>query len=143
MHFLKHLQISQYQARDGQASITLPIRDIHARGLDIVHGGVLASLIDTVTGMAASTVCPEDHLTLTIELKANYVRRVNVGETIVATATVEHRGRTTVVASSRITNADDQPVAIGSATMLYVPATPGSPGIPGNPGGPPLPKQDS
>ena len=67
-----------------------------------VHGGIAATLLDTVMGCAVHTVLDDGESYTTTDLHVHYVRGVNPGKTIVATGTVVHRGRRLATAEGRV-----------------------------------------
>jgi len=58
-----------------------------------VHGGVLATLVDTASGYAAFSLMPADAAPLTVEYKLN-ILRPGGGDKLVARARVVKPGRT-------------------------------------------------
>ena len=54
--------------------IDLPLAERHLQPFGIVHGGVLASLIDTATFWAVFLRLPEDDGLVNVDLKLNYLK---------------------------------------------------------------------
>src|SRR5688500_6310892 len=77
----------------GQGRLELTVQPRHLRSLGIAHGGFLASLLDSVMGMAAASLCPPDHYVMTVQLNVQFIRPAHEGEALVATAEVMHSGR--------------------------------------------------
>ena len=103
---------------DGRAELRLPFRPELATMDDIVHGGAIASLIDTA-GMAASWSDdsePESLAGSTVTLNVNYVAAAR-GQDLTATATVVKRGRNMVFSDVRVTEPDGRVVATGSVVQ--------------------------
>ena len=69
--FLDLLGVRSIDARDGTCRLELAVLPQHMRNLGIVHGGVIATLLDTAMGIAASTLAPRGHVVLTAQLNAN------------------------------------------------------------------------
>src|SRR4051812_20047318 len=82
----------------GRGRLELSVGPRHLRSLGIAHGGLLASVLDSVMGMAAGSLCPADHYVVTVQLNVQFIRPAREGETLVATAEVMHSGRQTAVA---------------------------------------------
>jgi uncharacterized protein (TIGR00369 family) len=88
---------------DGRAVFTLEVKPHHKQIHDVVHGGILASLVDTTAAIAAYTVVPKGVELATLELKINYLEPVP-GGTIRADARVLRSGRNFVVTECEIFN---------------------------------------
>ncbi len=118
--FATHLRLPPVTLCDGTARLELIVEEIHLRPGGLLHGGVNAALLDTVTGYAAYTVAPEGAEVLTMQLNLNMTATAKLGEHIIATAKVAHVGRRTAVATGEIRRIDGKLVATGSATLFFV-----------------------
>lgn len=87
-----------------------------------LHGGYAATLIDSATGCAVQTKLPAGAGYGTIELKVNYVRKIDA-ETgrLLCTGTVIHAGRTMFTADARVVDENGKLYAHGSGTFLVYP----------------------
>jgi 1,4-dihydroxy-2-naphthoyl-CoA hydrolase len=81
----------------------LEIRDQLRTVRGTVHGGTLMALADAVGGTAALINLPEGAATATIESKTNFFAAGKSG-TIRAEATPLHKGRSTMVWQTRVTD---------------------------------------
>ena len=87
-----------------------------------MHGGYAATLIDSATGCAVQTKLPAGVGYGTIELKVNYVRKIDAGTgRLLCTGTVIHAGRTMLTAEARLTDESGKLYAHGSGTFLVYP----------------------
>ncbi len=87
-----------------------------------VHGGYAATLIDSALGCAVQTKLPAGIGYGTIELKVNYVRKIDVEVgRLLCTANVIHAGRTMFTAEARIVDDNGKLYAHGSGTFLVYP----------------------
>src|SRR4051812_23859710 len=118
--FLEHLRLPPFSVTDGTAQLNFVVETIHLRSGGIMHGGVLATVMDTVTGYAAYTVAPKGAGVVTMQLNLNMTSTAQLGDEVIATARVMHSGRRTAVASGEIRRADGKLLATGSATLFYV-----------------------
>ena len=88
-----------------------------------LHGGYAATLIDSATGCAVQTKLPAGMGYGTIELKVNYVRKIDAGTgRLLCTGTVIHAGRTMFTAEARIVDEQGKLYAHGSGTFLVYPS---------------------
>lgn len=70
---------------------------------DVLHGGYLMALADSVGALVAVLNLPEGAGTSTIESKTNFFRPLTSGD-VNLTATLVHGGKTTIVVQTDITN---------------------------------------
>jgi uncharacterized protein (TIGR00369 family) len=113
---------------DDDGRLVLEVNAGHLRTLGIVHGGVVATLLDSVMGMSAARSAPPDHYVVTAQLNVHFIRPAWEGETLTASSKVRHNGRKTAVAEGEIHTSSDALVAIASATFVFVPHTDGTRG---------------
>ena len=89
----------------------------------VLHGGVIMALADSAGGACALLNLPADASgTTTIESKTNFFGTIRAG-TVTATATPLHRGRTTVVVETAVTEASGKLVAKTTQTQMVLRAT--------------------
>lgn len=117
--FLDTLGIEYLTHDEGRASFQLTIAEKHLRTLGLLHGGVTCSLMDTTMGLAAMTLAQEGKVLVTSQMNLHFVRPCKLGETILATASVKHGGRQTVVVEGEIRTADGELVAVATGTYMY------------------------
>jgi uncharacterized protein (TIGR00369 family) len=110
-----HLGMRLESIGTDEAVLVLPFRPELATLGDTVHGGAIASLIDTA-GMAATWADdsePESMTGATVTLNVNYLAAAN-GQDLAAHAVVTRRGRSMVFSEVRVTEPDGRLVATGS-----------------------------
>jgi uncharacterized protein (TIGR00369 family) len=110
-----HLGMRLESIGTDEAFLVLPFRPELATLGDTVHGGAIASLIDTA-GMAATWADdfePESMTGATVTLNVNYLAAAN-GQDLAAHAVVTRRGRSMVFSEVRVTEPDGRLVATGS-----------------------------
>jgi uncharacterized protein (TIGR00369 family) len=116
---MRTLGIEPVEAGPGRVTFRLEAGEFHLNPFGIVHGGVLAALLDTAMGCAVHSLLPPAVAYVTGELNVRFVRPALVdGGPLVCTGQVEHEGRTTMVTSARIVDADERVVALAGATCL-------------------------
>ncbi len=101
----------------GSATLSLETREELTRNGGLMHGGALASLIDTASAFAAMTLLEPDQQTVTIDLTIHYLRAVT-GGIIKAHARALRAGRRVIVLSVEVTNQDGALVATAVTTYL-------------------------
>ncbi len=104
--------------RQDSAEITLPLAAKHGNRYGIVHGGVLASLLDTAMGFAGCYNGDPDKpiLAMTLSMTTNFVS-VARGKVLVAQGRKTGGGARTFFAEATVT--DDTGAVIATATGVF------------------------
>jgi len=107
---------------EGNVVFTMPPIEAHQNPLGTVHGGIIATLLDSAMGCAVHTTLPVGGMYTTLELKVNFLRPSFAGgETLVAEGTVLNRGSTAVLVEATITGAESgKKVAHATSTCLIL-----------------------
>jgi len=100
--------------------IELTLRNDHLQPFGIVHGGVLATLIDTATFWAAFMRLPEDAGLVNVDLKLNYLKAVVSGH-LRAEGECLRAGRQISYTVASVYNESGELVAHGTSTMMALP----------------------
>jgi len=90
----------------------------------LIHGGVAATLLDTVMGAAAHTQLPADRLSVTSNLNITFLRRlIPQSGTLRATGKVVSHGRTVAYAEGEFRDGAGRLAAhaVGSFSIIEVP----------------------
>lgn len=115
--FLRHIGAELLELGPDTASLRLPFTEQLVTVGEIVHGGAIATLIDTA-GMAAAWATDEAPATLrgvTVGMTVNYLATA-VKADLVARARVVRRGRSISHVDVEVTDGDEQLVAKGLVT---------------------------
>ncbi|MCI3933930.1 PaaI family thioesterase [Streptomyces sp. AN091965] len=90
-----------------------------------VHGGVLATLLDSALGCAVATLLPPGRAYTTTQLSVNFVRPVFADSPrLRCDATALHVGRTTATAEARVVSSADGKLHAHATTTCAVFAAP-------------------
>lgn len=112
--------IAVVHAERGRAVLEAVPAAAHLNLLGTVHGGWIATVLDSALGTAAHTPLPASAHALTIEIKVNMLRAPLVDVPLRAEAEVLHAGRRTVVCEARMRDPEGRLVAIGTGTFAVV-----------------------
>lgn len=106
---------------EGEVSFSVPTRAEFANPLGQLHGGICATLLDSVMGCAIHSTLEAGVGYGTLELKANYIRTVPVdGARLVGTGRTIHVGRQVATAEGSVLDERGRLVAHGTTTcMIY------------------------
>jgi uncharacterized protein (TIGR00369 family) len=126
--FPAHLPFRLVSIGLGEARVELEVEQNHLQPLGTVHGGVIATLIDTATYWAAFLALPEDTGLVNVDLKLNYLRPVDQGQ-LVADGRCLRAGRTLSYAESHVRDGDGRLVAHGTSTLMALPGNPLAVGV--------------
>ncbi|HZN06667.1 MAG TPA: PaaI family thioesterase [Pyrinomonadaceae bacterium] len=121
--FAKLLGIQLESVVSGHAVLVLPIREELKQNNAIVHGGAIASLIDSAMAFAIIPLLTENERTTTVDLTIHYLRPLVEG-VAKASARVVRAGRRIVVVSAEVL--DDQERLAATAVSTYARLTPDS-----------------
>ncbi len=106
-------------ADPGRVCFTLDLGEYHLNPFGIVHGGVLAAVLDTAMGCAVHSLLPPAVGYVTSELNVRFLRpAVLAGSPLTCWGEVDHQGRTTMVASARVVDAGGRDIALAGSTCL-------------------------
>lgn len=103
-----------------RCTIELAIAQPHFQPFGIVHGGVLATLIDTATFWAGFARLPEDAGLVNVDLKLNYLKAV-AGGRLVAEGRCLRAGRQLSYTEAHVYDERRELVAHGTSTLMALP----------------------
>jgi uncharacterized protein (TIGR00369 family) len=90
---------------EGWITFALEPHETHYNPLGTVHGGVIATLLDSATGCAVHSVLPAGLGYASLDLMVKYLRPVTAATgRILATGTVLSRGSRTALAEAKLTD---------------------------------------
>jgi uncharacterized protein (TIGR00369 family) len=114
---VKLLGITLAGAEPGLVTMTLPLAEYHYNPIGSVHGGIAATLLDSVMGCAVHTTLPHGRAYSTLEIKISYLRPMTLATgTITAEGRVINTGRKAAFAEGKIFDAAGKLLATGSTT---------------------------
>jgi uncharacterized protein (TIGR00369 family) len=126
--FFELMGIEIVEVAPGSSTARLAYRPDLAQPAGIMHGGVIATLIDT--GIAHALLMTDRFLELreergalvSVDLRVKFLRPVSEG-TVECNARVVRLGRTVIHAEAVVTDAQGKDVALGDATYMAVPGS--------------------
>jgi 1,4-dihydroxy-2-naphthoyl-CoA hydrolase len=109
------LEITEHSDQEVRAQV--PVRDEIKQPLGLVHGGIYASIAESVTSMATwAAVQGDGKSAVGLSNQTSFVRPITEG-TVHATARPRHRGRTTWIWEVEITDDADRLCALVRMTI--------------------------
>ena len=105
---------------DGRVEIGLHLEPHHLNPGGIIHGGVIASLLDISIGLALRTRLPVEFAHVTTNLSISYLKPCRSGR-VVATGTALHQGRRTGYGEATLTDERSRVLARATGSFLIFP----------------------
>ena len=102
-------------ADDGSARLSFEVTDEHLNPAGTLHGGVLATLVDTAMGTAVRSATGDDDVPATSQLNVTYLRPGKPGP-LTVTARVRTKGEHLTVCEAEV---EQDGTAIGHAVATF------------------------
>ncbi|EKD37887.1 MAG: thioesterase superfamily protein [uncultured bacterium] len=118
--FPTHMAMRLIDISYDEATLALDLGVCHLQPFGIVHGGVLATLIDTATFWAVFLRLPEDAGLVNIDLKLNYLQPVQRGR-LRACGRAIRSGNSISYAEARVQDEEGRLLAHGTSTLMVLP----------------------
>jgi len=116
--YFHHLGMEIVDLQPGRALVRLPFGAHLKNSSGGMHGGAIASLIDSAGGLAARTLTHPSTVA-TVEFKVNFLTPIRRGA-VLAEGRVIHKGRRTAVSEVMVRDEEDRPVACGLVTLMVL-----------------------
>ena len=118
--FFKHMAMRLVEVDIGNATIELDLSNNHLQAFGLVHGGVMATIIDTATFWAVFMGIAEDAGLVNIDLKLNYLKSVTRG-TLTAEGSAIRAGKRICYAEAHVYSDTQDLIAHGTSTLMVLP----------------------
>ena len=116
---LRTLGMEPVDVGEGWIRFGMLPQEMHYNPLGTVHGGVLATLLDSAAGCAVHSVLPAGMGYTSMDLTTKYLRPVTASTgRIIATGTVLSHGSRTALAEARLTDSRDNLLAHATSSCL-------------------------
>jgi acyl-CoA thioesterase len=116
-HFPRSLGIELDSIKPGSARLSLEVRQQHLQLAGVMHGGAIATLIDTAVAFAIVSTSEHQARFTTVEMKVNYLSAIREGR-IIAEAKLIRDGRRIVVADCDVFDSNGRLAAKGLLTYI-------------------------
>ena len=104
-------------AARGALELEYIVRPEMANPTGLLHGGMQCGMMDDAIGMTCATLGLKGFL-ISIDLHVDYLGKVQVGENVQVTASIQREGRTVVNAHAEIRDQAGQLVATANSNLL-------------------------
>ncbi len=127
--FVRSLDMRLEEIRRGACRLSVAFRDDLRQRYGVMHGGVIATLVDTAAAYAIyPSTAPGFEIT-TVEMKVSFLSSVREGGRAIAEARLLRLGRTLAVCSCDVHDGSGKQVAAALITYMIIPAPAGG-GVP-------------
>jgi uncharacterized protein (TIGR00369 family) len=106
-------------ASEGEVELSLDAGANHMNLQGVLHGGMIATLADTATGLAVRTVLDPDTRCVTVQLGVNFLSGGTPGR-IVARGRVVRAGRQMAYAEADIIDGEDRVLARAQSSLAII-----------------------
>lgn len=107
---------------DGTCELRLPVEPYHLNPGGIVHGGIIATMLDAAIGIALRTRLAADRSHVTVNLGVSFLRPLSAG-TLIARGRAVHSGERIGQGEADLFDEHERLLARGTAAFLIVPAS--------------------
>lgn len=95
--FMDTLQLTFIEDDEPTVVATMPVGRFNCQTMSVLHGGATIALAETVSGIGSNLICAEDEQCFGLQISTNHLYSAKIGDTVKATATILHQGRSTHV----------------------------------------------
>ncbi len=116
---MQMLGAGRLEVTEGSVTIVMTPQEFHYNPLGTVHGGVLATLLDTAAACSVHSVLPPGTGYTSLDLSTKFLRPVTLasGE-LRCVGAVLSRGRRTALAEARVFDAEGRLAAYATSTCM-------------------------
>src|SRR3954453_14857967 len=112
------------EVEEGQVTVFMPAAEFHYNPLGSVHGGIIATLLDTAAGCTVHSTLPAGVGYTSLDLMTRFIKPVTVESGVLrCEGTIVSRGRRTAVAESHLYDERGKLLAHATSTCLIVELT--------------------
>jgi uncharacterized protein (TIGR00369 family) len=113
------LDICGFEADRGRVVVRLRAQEFHYNPLGTVHGGVLATLLDTAAGCSVHSTLEVGEMYTSMDLTTKFLRAATVESGLLTCeGTIVQRGRRTALAQAILTDEAGRLVAHATSTCM-------------------------
>jgi len=118
--YFKTMGITGIQLEEGQCQLTLDIYESkHLNSIGTVHGGVVASLLDSASGLSIWTSLEPPKSITTINLAINFLRAARKGK-LTTIASIKKIGRNIATVEAEVFDEENRTIANGIGTFMII-----------------------
>lgn len=117
------MDMASFEVEQGLVVVTMRAQEFHYNPLGGVHGGVIATLLDTAAGCSVHSTLAAGQMYTSLDLTTKFLRPVTVESGLLrCEGRVLNRGRRVALAAAELTDQAGRLVAHATSTCLIMPA---------------------
>ncbi len=117
--YIGHILQMKRNSNTDTYELTLPLSALVNNNLDILHGGITATVLDTAMGMMVNTLLPEGQAAVTTQLNVHYLAP-GIGSEIICKAKIVHHGSKTMVLEAEVQRDDGKKIAHATGSFFII-----------------------
>jgi uncharacterized protein (TIGR00369 family) len=106
--------------RNDTLIMRMPITPLTHNTLGAVHGGIIATLLDTTMGTHANSSILPEQATVTVDLQIRYLKVAN-GKELTCKSRIIQKGKNIVVTEGKVLKEDGKVCAIATGSFFIIP----------------------
>lgn len=114
--FYHYMGMEALDAEDGRSHLRLTISENHKNLYGILHGGVIATILDSTCSIAVASLLEPGEFSYTLDQRINYIGNTRSG-ILVGRGQALHKGRKTAVSEGEIRDEEGNLIAVGMSTL--------------------------
>jgi uncharacterized protein (TIGR00369 family) len=108
-----------FEVEEGKVTVLMPAEEFHYNPLGTVHGGIIATLLDTAAGCTVHSTLPVGVGYTSLDLMTRFIKPVTVASGLLrCEGAIINRGRRTAVAEARLYDERGALLAHATSTCL-------------------------
>ena len=116
---LELIGYESFEIEDGRAVLRVPVGEYHYNPLGSVHGGIIATMLDTVCGCSVHSTLPAGVGYTSLDLSTRFLKPATTASGLLtAEGSVISRGRRIAVAEARLTDGRGTLLAHATSTCM-------------------------
>ncbi|HEU4947582.1 MAG TPA: PaaI family thioesterase [Kribbella sp.] len=117
------------EAEEGRVALLMPAQEFHYNPLGTVHGGIIATLLDTAAACTVHSTLPAGVGYTSLDLMTRFLKPASVASGVLrCEGTLISRGRRTAAAEARLTDERGTLLAHATSTCMLFDLPAASPG---------------
>lgn len=112
-------KLSSHKRENEEFELKIPIQPLIKNSLNIVHGGITATLIDTAMGSFVNQSLPKHLAAVTSDLSIKYIKP-GVGKELRCRATIIHKGSSLYICEAKVFNDQGSLIATGTGSFFII-----------------------
>jgi acyl-CoA thioesterase len=112
-----HLGMKIVELSKGYARVKLELKKEHLNWENMIHGGIVATVLDQAFGCACNTL---DNVHVAVQMNIHFMKAPAVGETIYAESKVLHAGKRMGTSEMKVCDSKGNEIARATGTTVCI-----------------------